>query len=207
MGSLSKPTAADLQLVAWLAEQYGAHRDQLARLLCCNPATLGLKIKRLRQRGFVESWRIFADQPSWVTPTARGLRACGSPYTVWKPRLDLIRHVAAVNEVRLHVEWRDRDAQWVCERELDRDRGGRSQHLPDALVLTEGRRVAIEVELSVKDRRRLERILDELVASHDAVLYFCTPATERVLGSLAQSGRWPSLGIRPLPGPRPPWMR
>lgn len=142
-----------------------------------------------------------------MTPTAAGLRACGSPYGVWKPRVGTIPHISAVTEVRLYVQWRDPKTEWICERELKRERSSRAEHLPDAVVVTKGKRVAIEVELSVKTRRRLELILNELTASHDAVLYFCAPSTERVVRSLEESGRWPSLGLRRLPGTRRRWMR
>jgi len=69
--------------------------------------------------------------------------------------------------------------------------------------LTDERRVAIEVELTVKSRRRLTTILDELTGRYDAVLYFCAPASRRVLSELSQTGRWPTLGVRELPVSRP----
>jgi hypothetical protein len=201
------PSVADLEMVAWLAEQYGATRDQLTRMRGCHFVTMNEKVRRLLNAGLVECWRMLADEAAMVTPTARGMHDCGSPFTVWKPRLDRIHHVSAVTEVRLYVQGSDPDARWVCERQLDKDRAGRSGHLPDALVLTGGRRVAIEVELSPKTRRQLERIVDELAALHDAVLYFCTTRTQRALAPLVTSGRWPSLDVRPFPGPIRPWMR
>ena len=75
----------------------------------------------------------------------------------------------------------------------------RGEHLPDGLAITAERRVAIEVELTAKSRRRITAILDELAARFDAVLYFCAPAPARQLSELAASGRWPTLGVRELP--------
>ena len=189
----------DLELLGWVAEQYAARVDQLGVLIDCGPRTVQRALARLRDQRLIETFRLLADQPAWVTPTARGLRACGSPFGVWRPRLSLIAHVAAVNDVRLHVQARDPKAQWLPERLLAKQRADSRQHLADAVVITEERRVAIEVELTVKSRRRLERILDQLARRHDATIYFCAPAPYRVLASLAGSGRWPSLGIRPLP--------
>jgi hypothetical protein len=45
----------------------------------------------------------------------------------------------------------------------------------------------------------VEAILDELSASYEASVYFCTPGPRRLLDELAASGRWPSLGVRALP--------
>ncbi|MHB1468248.1 MAG: hypothetical protein ACYCU0_14750 [Solirubrobacteraceae bacterium] len=192
-------------MLCWLAEQGGARSDQIEALLGAGTRTVQRTLARLRDRQLIHVRRILADEPAWVTPTGRGLRACGSPFGVWTPRLDLVRHHAAVNDVRIHVQRRDPCCEWVCERQLAKDRGGRAAHLPDAVVLTQGRRVAVEVELTVKSRRRVEAIIDELSGCHEAVLYFCAPACRRVIEALAEGGRWPELGIRELPVPPRGW--
>jgi hypothetical protein len=197
--------SGDLRLLSWLAEQCAARTDQVEALTGSGQRTVQRTLARLRSQELIHMRRILADEPAWVTPTARGLRACGSPFGVWKPRLDLIRHVAAVNDVRIHVQQRDHLAEWVCERQLAKDRAGQAEHLPDAIVIIEGRRVAIEVELTVKSRRRIEAIITELVARYDAVLYYCTPASQRVVRTLADGGRWPALAIRELPVPQRAW--
>ena len=110
----------------------------------------------------------------------------------------MLAHVAAVNDVRLHVQARSPESEWVPERLLARERRA-GEHLADAVVITEERRVAIEVELTVKSRRRVTEILDELTGRFDAVLYFCAPGPHRLLTQLEESGRWPALGVRELP--------
>jgi hypothetical protein len=193
--------ARDLEVLGWLGEQYAARSDQLEVLLGCGARTVGRMLVRLRHAGLVDVRRVLVGEPSWVIPTAAGLRACGLPFGVWRPRLGSLAHVAAVNDVRLHVMGRSPESVWVCERALAREREGpRRRHLVDALVLRDGRRIAIEVELTVKSRRRTVAILDELRAEYDAILYFCAPGAHRLLTDLAASGRWPSLGVRELPG-------
>ena len=192
----------DLDTLAWVCEQYAARSDQLSILLGCGPRTAQRLIARLRQARLADQRRLLAGEPAWVIPTVKGLRACGSSFGAWRPRLGLLSHVAAVNDVRLHIQGRAPDSQWVCERVLARERESQREHLPDALVLTGERRVAIEVELTVKSRRRLTAILDELSGRYDAVLYFCAPAPHRVLCELAGSERWPALGVRELPVPQ-----
>jgi hypothetical protein len=141
---------------------------------------------------------MIVGEPAWVTPTSAGMAACGSGFGVWRPRIGLLAHVAAVNDVRLHIQGRAPGTEWIPERVLAKERRT-GEHLPDGVAITEGTRVAIEVELTVKSRERVTTILDELTSRFDAVLYFCAPGPHRQLTELAESGRWPALGVRELP--------
>jgi len=188
----------DLEVVAWVGEQYAARVDQLEPLLGCGPRTVQRTLARLRDAGLVVTRRVLVGDPAWVIPTGAGLRACGSCFSVWQPRLGLLAHVAAVNEVRLHIQARSPVSEWVCERTLARDRSA-GEHLPDAVVFVDGQQVAVEVELTVKSRRRVSAILDELSSRFDSVVYFCAPAAHRQLRELAASGAWPALAVRELP--------
>jgi acetolactate synthase regulatory subunit len=189
----------DLEVLGWLGEQYAARVDQLEVLLGCGPRTVQRSLARLRATGLITTRRLLVGEPAWAIPTRAGLRASGQSFASWAPRIGLLWHFAAVNDVRLHVQQRSAQSEWVCERVLARERRA-GEHLPDALVLTEeGQRVAIEVELTVKSQRRIATILDELTGRFDAVLYYCAPAPRRQLTELAHSGRWPTLGVRELP--------
>lgn len=96
--------SGDLELLLWLAEQGAAKSDQLAVLLGCSARTVQRTLARLREHRLIYTQRLLADEAAWVTPTPRGLRVCGSPFSPWRPRLDLIRHTAAVNDVRIHIQ-------------------------------------------------------------------------------------------------------
>jgi DNA-binding transcriptional ArsR family regulator len=188
----------DLELLAWVGEQYAARVDQLELLMGCGPRTVQRTLARLRSAGLVTTRRVLMGEPAWVISTTAGLRACGSSFGVWHPRVGLLSHVAAVNDVRLHVQQRSPASEWIPERFLAREREA-GEHLPDGLVLTEGQRAAIEVELTVKSARRVTGILDELSERFEAVVYFCAPGPHRQLSELADSGRWPALAVRTLP--------
>ena len=188
----------DLETLGWLAEQYGARADQLEALMGCGPRTVQRTVARLRMAGLVRAERMIVGEPAWVMPTSAGMTACGSGFGVWHPRIGLLSHVAAVSDVRLHIQGRAPETEWIPERVLARERRA-GDHLPDGVAITEGRRVAIEVELTVKSRERVTAILDEVAGRFDAVLYFCAPGPHRQLTELAESGRWPTLGVRELP--------
>jgi hypothetical protein len=188
----------DLEVLGWLAEQYGARLDHLEVLLGAGPRTVQRTVARLHAAGLIRTERILVGEPAWVLPTGAGMAAAGSGFGVWRPRLGALAHVAAVNDVRLHIQTLAPATEWIPERVLARDRGA-GEHLPDGVAITDGTRVAIEVELTVKSRRRVTAILDELAGRFDATLYFCAAATHRQLTELSESGRWPSLGVRELP--------
>jgi hypothetical protein len=190
----------DIEILGWLAEQYGARADQLEVLMGTGPRTVQRTVARLRAAGLVRTQRVLVDEPAWVLPTSAGMAACGSGFGVWRPRIGSLAHVAATNDVRLHVQGRAPSTEWIPERVLARDRL-HGEHLPDGVAITDGRHVAIEVELTVKSRRRVTAILDELTVRFDAVLYFCAAGPHRQLTELAASGRWPTLGVRELPKP------
>lgn len=194
------PRVRDLSTLTWLGEQYGARADQLQTLLGCGPRTVQRTVARLQAAGLVTTMRLLVGEPTWVTPTRAGLRACNSSFGVWRPRLGLLSHVGSVNDVRLHVQSRSPSSVWVPERVLARDRANPCEHLPDGLVLLDAQRVAIEVELTVKSERRVVGILDELAGRFDSVVDFCAPGPHRQLAALAESGRWPALAVRELPG-------
>jgi hypothetical protein len=188
----------DLELVGWLGEQYAARTDQLETLLDCGPRTIQRVLARLHDAELVTTRRLLVGEPAWVIPTSTGLRAAGHGFGVWQPRLGLLAHTAAVNDVRLHIQSRSPESEWIPERLLARERQA-GEHLPDGVVLVDGQRVAIEAELTVKSQRRVQAILDELTGRFDTVLYFCAAGPHRQLTGFAESGRWPTLGVRELP--------
>ncbi len=189
----------DLDALGWVCEQYAVRGDQLAAWLGCNLRTVQRLVARLREQRLVEVRRVLVGEPAWVIPTVKGLRACGLMFGLWRPRLGALAHVAGVTDVRLHVRASAPEAEWISERVLAREKQSPQEHLADGVVVMEGRRIAIEVELTVKSKRRTRAIIEELTSRYDAVLYYCAPGPHRLIRELASDGDWPSLGIRELP--------
>lgn len=194
--------ARDLEVLGWVCEQYGARTDQLEILLGSGPRSVQRVLARLREAGLIETRRVLVGESAWVVPTRAGLRATGQGFGIWCLRLGSLMHVAAVNDVRLHISERSPESEWVPERVLTKERRS-GEHLADGVVITaDGQRVAIEVELTVKSAVRVRSILEDLAGRYDTVLYFCAPGPHRQLSALMQSGRWPNLGVRELPRPQ-----
>jgi hypothetical protein len=198
----SRLSDRDLRALAWMGEQYAARMDHLQALMGTGMNNVRRIVARMRAAGFVRSERILVDVPTWVTPTAAGLAACGLPYGLWTPILSQLTHVGAMNDVRLHIQAQRPEIEWISERQLRLEAGkrmSRNKHVPDGVAILEGHSMAIEVELTIKPAHKVEAILDEFAGRFDATLYYCAPQPYRQLRRLEQSGRWRALGVRELP--------
>jgi len=153
---------------------------QLARTMGCSSHAARWLRSRWERAGWACGRALLVGAPVFVWLTRRGQSLAGIEYSLWRPNAGMLAHIAAVTDVRLHVLDRHPGAVWVCERELHRELaiepGGRQRHRPDGLVVIDGREVAVEVELTLKRRARIEQIMAELVARYGSVTYFVAPA-------------------------------
>ena len=179
----------DLELLRVVGEQYAVSLPQLARMMGCSSHAARWLRSRWERAGWARGRALLVGEPVFVWLSRRGQRLAGIEYAVWRPNAGMLAHIAAVTDVRLHVLDRHPGALWVCERELHRELGGdpgaRQRHRPDGLVVIDGREVAVEVELTLKRRARIEQIMAELVARYGSVTYFAAPAPRRTPQRLA----------------------
>ena len=106
--------------------------------------------------------------------------------------------------MRLIVERQLRLGEWRCERALAQSAPSRSDerpHLPDGLLTNGGREIAVEVELTLKSRARLEAILGELGHRYDEVWYFAAPSLRRAVSAVAGEAPWQNISVYSYP----PW--
>lgn len=190
----------DPEVLRWLAEQYAGRIDHIAALLGSSYQQGQRVAGRLRAHKLIRYEQIVIREPTWVIPTTLGLRFVGTSFKRWSPRLALLGHYVAVNDVRLHIERHSPGSVWTSERELAHEQGIRG-HLPDGMVTLNGKRIAIEVELTVKPQARLCRNLELLMRGYDGAVYYAAPGPHRRLTALLEGGRYPNLGVRELPAP------
>ncbi|HTW12964.1 MAG TPA: hypothetical protein VME01_09485 [Solirubrobacteraceae bacterium] len=198
----------DRQLLAALAEHRVMVSAQLALLLDVPEAESEQRLARLREQGFLQQERVFEAQPAATWITRHGLAAVERRLAV--PRLDLkgYRHdvgvgwawlaaregaFGAVAEVISEREMRSHDRRADREREpygvtvgrLDA-RGRPIRHYPDLMLMTpDGRRLAVELELTTKSRARLDAIMLAYAGdpSIEGVLYLVADRRlERLIG-------------------------
>ncbi len=183
--------ARSLRVLRWIGEQEAVTYDHISQLLgtLSTRATKEIGIlsasattqvlSNWLELGLIEQRKIIAMTPPWVWLTTHGLRELGFDFNFSSPRLSELPHIHAINFIRLLTEQQTVDAQWISQRHLQaeqpkRTRGLDLPHLPDALVLRENARYAIEIELTAKSQIRLASILQELVLSYDLVFYYAS---------------------------------
>jgi hypothetical protein len=211
--------AQDLELLWFLAEHRMALPDHVVALLGTTAQAAGARLNRLAKAGYIETVHLFHNQPAMHLIARDGLKALGS--TLPRPKIDVhsyqhdvgvawlwiaarrgtfgpLIEVVGERRMRSHDGARDRDVEPLAVKLGGVGPWGRERlHYPDLLLrTTDGRRVALELELSSKGRVRLERILGGYAADPriDSVLYLVQSAS--VARSVQSAAR--RLGIASL---------
>jgi hypothetical protein len=157
---------------------------------------------RWRRAGWVESRQLTVGGASFIWLTGAGVRVAGSPYRTWRPNAALAAHIEAVTEVRLLLEQRLHLGSWVCERSLAKTflAGSHARlHLPDGLLEAGRERIAVEVELTLKSRVRLDALLEQLGQNYDQVWYFAAPSLAPTLRRLVADAPWQNITVQSYP--------
>jgi DNA-binding CsgD family transcriptional regulator len=199
----------DTELLYLIGEQYALTLPQLARLIGRSPHTARALRDRWKRAGWVGSGKLAVQAPPFVWLTGRGAAVAQSAYRAWQPNHGLALHIEAVTEVRLLLEDELRLGEWECERSIARRfaqyRGLRT-HLPDAVLTTSEGQIAIEVELTLKNRARLAEIARETGGAYHRVWYFARPTLIHALQTIAAESAWQNIDVftyPPAPGELP----
>ncbi|HTX09483.1 MAG TPA: hypothetical protein VME22_12775 [Solirubrobacteraceae bacterium] len=175
-------TELDLELLRFLSEHRFVLADHAAALLGVTPVTAGRRLEKLADGGYARRAAVFTGRPPMYLIRPAGLRAVGS--TLAAPTLDVhnyehdigvawlwlaarrgtfgpLREILAERTLRSRDGVPDRDSPMLGVRLGGTGPHGRERlHYPDLLLMTaDGKRVALELELSTKGRTRLESIL------------------------------------------------
>lgn len=212
-------SAQDLELLWFLAEHRMALPDHAAALLGITVETAKARLAKLVSAGYVRSEPLFHKQPAMHLIARDGLKVLGSALPT--PRRDVhtyehdvgvawlwiaarcgtfgpLQEVVGERRMRSHDGARDGGVEtFAVKLGGVGPRGRKALHYPDLLLHTaDGRRVALELELSSKGRVRLERILSGYAADPrvDGVVYLVQNAT--VARSIQAAAR--RLGIASL---------
>lgn len=209
-------TARDREVVAWVG-RLGAAGATDVRVRFGLGRTAGYRrLAACVERELLEQVRLLHGEPGLYVATRAGLRWAGleqlgpcrvsvGAFEHWQACATLAAALGAGG----HEVWSERDLR-TAERESGRliasVRVGQAErlHQPDLVLRpgTEGERVAVEVELSVKSAHRLEAICRGWArARHLAgVRYYAAPAPARAVQRAVREVRAEDvIEIRPLP--------
>ena len=147
-------------------------------------------VRRIISRWFIKKFaaadKLQDKKPMWIWMIDPYMREYGLPYEGLRPPKRLLKHLYDVNEVRFTLA-RSRQFPrhtWLSERAILAEReeaipGVPFEHPPDgALLLQDGRRIAIEIQRSIENNSVLEETLLDLLENYTEVYYFTTKTVE-----------------------------
>ena len=179
-----RATPRDLACIQWIAEMYAANGDHIRRLLSrypdpdhppagklVSPSTVREQISRWRRAGWIVYRRVLAMGPGWAYVSKRGLQLVDldGVFLAKAPSTKRLEHIYAVNQMRL---WFDAKFgyQWESERlyvaDLELKRGESPGPIPDAIIYPNGKRTALEVQISELKEREWDRKLHALLNAY-----------------------------------------
>jgi hypothetical protein len=204
-------TDRDRELLQFAAGQRVFLASHAQMLVGASSAAVTTRIRALRRAGYLGAQRPFDHEAHCYWITRRGLHAIESALPAPRPELRSYRHDLGIAWLWLAARQGAFGpvARIISEREMRSGDGtgaaranpfgvrlggvgpgGHERlHYPDLLLIgADGRRVALELELTSKGRARRERILAGYAADSriDAVLYLVdSPATGRAITASA----------------------
>tara|TARA_R110000868_G_scaffold207266_7_gene456253 strand:+ start:105 stop:722 length:618 start_codon:yes stop_codon:yes gene_type:complete len=148
-------------------------------------------LKKLINKGLIEHEPMFYQRHGIYRLTTEGAKHTNLPrlkkVPLWK-----YEHEMQLIQVYFELMRRYRQATWISERMLLRDKYcggvGKTGHVADGLLIfPDDKKIAIEVELSLKGRDRSEKILKQYSTQWgvDEVWYFCSDEVIGVIQELA----------------------
>ena len=208
----SELSAPDAQLLGFMAEHRFLAFAHAQSLLQVSPARVWPRLRWLEARGYIRREQPFGGKRSFFLITAQGLRSAGSRLRAPRFHLGAYEHDLGAAWLWLAAQagafgpltravsertMRSQDAtappggEPLAVRLPGPGAAGRARlHYPDLLLITaEGKRIAIELELSAKGATRRERILGSYAADAriDAVLYLVSnPRLGRTIARSAE---------------------
>ena len=174
-------TMRDIEVVKFIAEHNCVRLDTVGLLL----KVLKYKVEDRQLRKLAERWvrlgliqkqKMLADVPSILWATSEGLKIAEITLhrgeRTYVPSFATLHHNLAV--ARVSVEYRKHGARWICERTL-RDELGDS-HLADGLAEYGDQRILVEVDRTLKEANRLQKIMigNAKLQNIDVVDYWTT---------------------------------
>ncbi len=173
-------TAADLEIIRFLARMRLATALQLSRAMAMRPDRVYRRTRFLHGAGLIRYERVVAGRPGIYLATRRGVSLAGCPLGAGRIGLTTYRHDLAMVSLSLELLASHPGSRWRSEREIRSSVDlGESGHVSDGVLIRSTDSVAVELELTPKGLRRLGRILRYYARCREygEVWYFLTDAT------------------------------
>jgi len=184
----------DKVVIQWLSRVGIASSDQVASMFGYSEAPILRRLQKLRQAGKVDGKKIDNGYPVvfWSKISYFALPAK-------QPNHGTFEHDYTLTSLYIWLTQQYPGRVITTDRELRRDQGvgrligerGKRKHLPDGILELDNRRIAFELENSVKHKDRLQSIFRQYYADRniDQVWYFATSVgVQNVIANNAVNG-------------------
>lgn len=172
-------TSRDVDILKWINRFGFMNINHITSFYKITKPTAYARLRKLISSGLLLHEYHLHGQPGIYRVTREGARLTGEEMLPRKEvRLSNLHHDAMVVSVILSLHLKHQ-CQVITERELRRNAGfmlrGHKVHFPDGALILADKKVALEVELTAKSKKRLERILFNYWVDndYDEVWYFC----------------------------------
>lgn len=155
----------DAEILRWVNGFGFASVDQIQRFMGIGTTAAYVRIRKLVEAGYLERERVLHGQARIHKATKQGVIAAGDAILPLSTvNLGTFRHDLALVDLALHLEAKT-GGVFKPDRRIRHDEGlsgvGQLGHIPDGyLHMGSDKPIAIELELSVKSRARIQRIID-----------------------------------------------
>ena len=156
----------DIEILRWVNGFGFASADQICKWMGVGATAGYVRVKKLVDGGYLARERILHGQARIHKVTKKGIIASGDAVLpVGQIHLGTYRHDYALVDLGLMLE-KETGGAFVPERRIRHDEGlsgvGKLGHIPDGYLQLEGQKpIAIELELSVKSRARINSIIKD----------------------------------------------
>lgn len=183
-------TKRDEELLNWINRFGYVSIRQIAVYWKISEVTAYGRMKKLVSNEYLVHQRFLYQAPGLYWVSKKGAQLAGSQLPpIKRVAIATIRHQLALVNLYLQLQ-KKKSVHFVTERELRCQSGiGSKAHMPDGLVINGDERIALEVELTVKSKKRITQILNQYRKdfSYQSVWYFC--GNNEVMNQLTNQAR------------------
>lgn len=172
-------TEKDLEMMRWINARGSANASQISQAFNGHLKVIYRRLRFLTQEGFLKYYALFRDLPGAWALTEQGVDLCDSELPPAAISFGRLRHDKFLVDLEIDLFAQFDVIEWKTERVLRKNAGhqgvGQRGHIPDGvMILDDGRRIAVELELSTKGEERLRKIMQQYEADsfHDEIWYF-----------------------------------
>lgn len=167
-----------------------------------SPRTCDRRLKKLIENGYITRQKIIYGIPSIYSLTHRAKILIGLPARTEKIRLEQISHDITVLNVAIYFhKIMDISFQDIrTEKQLHSVDGfSNRKHRPDFIYIKDGKTTCVEVELSLKNKDRLEKNIRQDFMNYDFTYWVVTDKENKIAQIIEQNlTAYPSIEILEL---------